>query len=497
MDARDGLEGIVTIAAVNGLAFGGGCELAMACDIRIAARSALFGQPEIKLGIIPGFGGTQRLPRLVGTNKALEMNLVGDPILAEEAFELGLVNRMVEDHELLDTALTWARKLAGQAPLAVAQIKRVSAAGDLDEGIAAEKHGFATAFASARREGGHRRVPRQTRAASRAADDMARPWRRPSRRRPRRWSRRLAELIRGAGSVVALTGAGISVPSGIPDFRTAGTGLWENVDPMEVAHIDAFRARPRALLELLRRALRRRSRTSGPTAPTGAGPDGGDGAGCDGVITQNIDMLHRRAGSRELVEVHGTIAPASCPACGGPVELEEVRRRASAAADGVPRCAGCGAPLKPDVVLFGELLDPLALGRARELCEGAEVLLCIGSSLEVHPVAALPGLTLARGGALAILTPGPPRWMARPRCACTATSWTSSTGCSAPLSAPADSGGQRGQRHEILGPGAERPVHCLVGLAVEADQLRPQLLVAALRLERGFRHDDRPEQALV
>jgi enoyl-CoA hydratase/3-hydroxyacyl-CoA dehydrogenase len=143
-----GSEGIVTIAAVNGLAFGGGCELAMACDVRIAARSAIFGQPEIKLGIIPGFGGTQRLPRLVGENKALEMNLIGDPILADEAFELGLANRLVEDHELLDTALLWARKLAGQAPLAVAQIKRVSAAGDLDGGIEAEKQAFAEVFAT-------------------------------------------------------------------------------------------------------------------------------------------------------------------------------------------------------------------------------------------------------------------------------------------------------------------------------------------------------------
>jgi len=139
---------IATVAAVNGLAFGGGCELAMACDVRIAAQSALFGQPEIKLGIIPGFGGTQRLPRLVGTNKALEMNLTGDAISASEAFELGLVNRVVVDHELLDTALAWARKLAQQAPVALEQIKRVSGAGDLDDGIAAEKAGFATVFAS-------------------------------------------------------------------------------------------------------------------------------------------------------------------------------------------------------------------------------------------------------------------------------------------------------------------------------------------------------------
>ena len=144
-----GTDGIATIAAVNGLAFGGGCELSMACDVRIAARSALFGQPEIKLGIIPGFGGTQRLPRLVGANKALEMNLVGDPMGAEEAFEFGLVNRVVEDHELLDAALSWARKLAQAAPLALEQIKRVSAAGELDQGIEDEKRAFADVFASA------------------------------------------------------------------------------------------------------------------------------------------------------------------------------------------------------------------------------------------------------------------------------------------------------------------------------------------------------------
>ena len=144
-----GRSGVVTIAAVNGLAFGGGCELAMACDVRLAAQSATFGQPEIKLWIIPGFGGTQRLPRLVGENKALEMNLVGDPIGADEAYEFGLVNRVVPDHELLDTALAWARRLAEQAPLAVAAIKQVSGNGDLDDGIEAEKGAFATVFQSA------------------------------------------------------------------------------------------------------------------------------------------------------------------------------------------------------------------------------------------------------------------------------------------------------------------------------------------------------------
>src|SRR5205807_7776152 len=140
-----GSTSTVTIAAINALAFGGGCELAMACDIRIAAESAGFGQPEINLGIIPGFGGTQRLPRLVGHARALELNLLGDPISAGDAFELGLANHVVPDHELLDTALLWARKLAGQAPVAIEQIKKVSGAGDLDAGIEAEKQAFVTA----------------------------------------------------------------------------------------------------------------------------------------------------------------------------------------------------------------------------------------------------------------------------------------------------------------------------------------------------------------
>jgi enoyl-CoA hydratase/3-hydroxyacyl-CoA dehydrogenase len=141
-------ENVATVAAVNAIAYGGGCEMAMACDFRIAAEAAVFGQPEIKLGIIPGFGGTQRLPRLVGESKALEMNLTGDSILSEEALEIGLANRVVPDHELFETALMWANKLAEQAPVALAQVKQVSAKGDLNAGIEAEKGGFTAAFGS-------------------------------------------------------------------------------------------------------------------------------------------------------------------------------------------------------------------------------------------------------------------------------------------------------------------------------------------------------------
>ncbi len=143
-----GQSQVSTVAAVNSLAFGGGCELAMSCDARIAAQAAIFGQPEIKLGIIPGFGGTQRLPRLVGEPKALEMNLIGDAVSSQDALEHGLVNRVVPDHELFDEALSFARRLAEAAPVAAEEIKKAAHKGDLDEGIEAEKQGFATAFLS-------------------------------------------------------------------------------------------------------------------------------------------------------------------------------------------------------------------------------------------------------------------------------------------------------------------------------------------------------------
>jgi enoyl-CoA hydratase/carnithine racemase len=120
---------IVTIAAVNGIAFGGGCELAMACDVRIAASSASFGQPEIKLGLIPGWGGTQRLPRLIGRAQAMPLLLGGDPIDAATALKLGLVSEVVEGDALLDSAVALAERYAERAPLAVAATKRAVADG--------------------------------------------------------------------------------------------------------------------------------------------------------------------------------------------------------------------------------------------------------------------------------------------------------------------------------------------------------------------------------
>jgi NAD-dependent deacetylase len=216
---------------------------------------------------------------------------------------------------------------------------------------------------------------------------------------------RVADLLRSSERAVVLTGAGVSVPSGIPDFRTPGSGLWENVDPMEVAHIDAWRRDPdrfwsfygrrfatltdkvpneahHAIAELERRGLVR------------------------GVITQNIDRLHRLAGSERLIEMHGSIEWSICLECRGKLPIDRVVELL-AEDGGAPECPACMVPLKPDVVLFGELLPERALAEAQALAMDADLMLCVGSSLEVYPVAGLPAMTHGAGGRLVLVTQGP------------------------------------------------------------------------------------------
>jgi NAD-dependent deacetylase len=214
----------------------------------------------------------------------------------------------------------------------------------------------------------------------------------------------LAELVRASQCTVALTGAGVSVPSGIPDFRTPETGFWANVDPMEVAHIDVFERDPARFWSY----YRPRFNTLGDKRPNGAHEALAElerRGLLAGTITQNIDRLHRAAGSQNVVEVHGSIASSTCRSCAVSYGLDEVD--ALFDPEGVVLCASCGGAVKPDVVLFGEMLPEAAMGQAQELAAQAELMICIGTSLVVHPVAGLPEVTKACGGQLAIVTKGP------------------------------------------------------------------------------------------
>jgi NAD-dependent deacetylase len=215
---------------------------------------------------------------------------------------------------------------------------------------------------------------------------------------------KLAALIHESGSTVALTGAGISVPSGIPDFRTPGKGLWEEVDPMEVAHIDAFQSDPARFWNFYRPRLQ----SLGDVQPNDAHRVLAElerRGMLDAVITQNIDMLHVKAGSERVIEVHGSIRTGTCRECRTEFSLEEVEELFDD--EGVAICSRCHGPVKPDVVLFGELLPADAMAEAESLAARADLMLCVGSSLEVYPVAGLPSVTLGRGGRLAVITQGP------------------------------------------------------------------------------------------
>jgi NAD-dependent deacetylase len=213
----------------------------------------------------------------------------------------------------------------------------------------------------------------------------------------------LARLVRERQPCVVLTGAGVSTESGIPDFRSPD-GIWAEYDPMEYATIDAFRRDPVKVWEFY--ALRFEVLTT-------AEPNAGHLALAElerrglvaAVVTQNVDGLHGRAGSRAVVEVHGSIRSARCLECGERVPLEEVVAALEAAP--APLCPSCGSVLKPDVVMFGELLPAEAIDRAIELVRGAGLLLVVGSSLEVHPVAGLLDEAASSGVAVAILNRGP------------------------------------------------------------------------------------------
>jgi NAD-dependent deacetylase len=213
----------------------------------------------------------------------------------------------------------------------------------------------------------------------------------------------LAELIRANQPCVVLTGAGVSTESGIPDFRSAD-GIWARYDPMEYATIDAFRRDPAKVWDFYGKRLGLLLEARPNAAHTALAELERRGR-VQAIVTQNIDRLHELAGTRDVIEVHGSIRSASCLSCGARVPFDEVVARLP-----VPACERCGAVLKPDVVMFGELLPVQAMDRATELARGAGLLLAVGSSLEVWPVAGLPGETIAGGGTLAILNRDPTPW---------------------------------------------------------------------------------------
>jgi NAD-dependent deacetylase len=219
---------------------------------------------------------------------------------------------------------------------------------------------------------------------------------------------RLAQLVESARPCVVLTGAGVSTESGIPDFRSP-TGIWAKYDPREYATIDAFETDPEKVWKFY--ALRYRALTEAQPNDAHLALAELEARGfVAGIVTQNIDLLHERAGSHEVIEVHGSIRECVCLSCGARYGLDEVLRMLNEAP--VPRCT-CGAVLKPGVVMFGELLDAASIDRAFQLARETKLLLVVGSMLEVQPVAGLPWETVTAGGDVAIVNLGPTAFDAR------------------------------------------------------------------------------------
>ena len=197
----------------------------------------------------------------------------------------------------------------------------------------------------------------------------------------------VARMIEAAGRVVALTGAGISVESGIPDFRSPDKGLWTRYDPMVYATFESFVKDPSKFWKMAEE-LNPLLEGAEPNPAHEALAELERLGKCEAVITQNIDHLHQRAGSTDVLELHGTYRSGVCLQCGRKHSFDEIRENASAGT--VPACNDCGGAVKPDVVLFGEPLNAPVLHRAIELATACDLMLMIGSSLEVFPAASLP-----------------------------------------------------------------------------------------------------------
>ena len=381
----------------------------MACDFRIAAESAVFGQPEINLGIIPGFGGTQRLPRLVGPSKALEMNLTGDAVLAPEASRLGPRRRA----RPRPGAVRHRARLGEEARRAGAARRRADQAGLQQgrpgRGDRGREAGLRDRVPLRGRQGGHLRLPAeaQPEVAGQVATDQA--------VRARGADPRVALHRRPdrGGDLGALAGSPTSArparASGRTSIRWRSRTSTPSAAIRRASGASTARAsqprrrraerRPRALAELERRGL------------------------LEAVITQNIDMLHTKAGSERVIEVHGSIRTASCQSCGATLSSSSDDRGAVRRGRGRDLPMRATGHVKPDVVLFGEMLPVRGdRGGRGARARAPTCMLCIGSSLEVFPVAGLPSVTMAAGGGLAIVTMGPTPSTRMPRCAWTATS---------------------------------------------------------------------------
>ncbi len=214
---------------------------------------------------------------------------------------------------------------------------------------------------------------------------------------------RAAAILLESPQALALTGAGVSTESGLPDFRSPG-GLWAGVDPMRVASLSAFRSDPAAFYAFYRERLARLGGAQPNPAHRALAALERQGR-LAAVITQNVDGLHQAAGSRRVLELHGTLRRAACPDCGARADIAVLT---DALAGGEhPHCPVCAGPLKPDVVLFGELLPLTTFAEADALCREADLMLVVGSSLLVTPAADLPQTVLDHGGRLIIVNREP------------------------------------------------------------------------------------------